>query len=354
MTKRMPNRASHLIMSVLVVTTQGVSVPDVTRTVRPQTLQPVSASIRNVASNLTMQIGRASVDGPPILWYPSSGDSFTFIPVGEPEGWNGSFQIKVARSGKCLHLNGAHSNGDRVIQRDCFAHPLQYWRREPLTAGHCSAASLFCQGPIRIRSVYGGKCVDSGNPHFPNPPRIGAPIQQWQCIRSSSDRWAVNQTWNIGKRIGRRFPTTEIQQMVDQVIQVRRDLGKCADPSVRLDRALSDMARAHSADLATNYARLIDPFPQGDGRRGHIGSDGTMPADRMSSGGFTPAQRPENWYYGTNATLAQAMDSWLYHDEASHWGHRDAILNCEYRVIGVGSASGHDNRVYWTQNFALR
>ncbi|MEV4015270.1 CAP domain-containing protein [Nonomuraea angiospora] len=141
--------------------------------------------------------------------------------------------------------------------------------------------------------------------------------------------------------------------MVNQVIQVRRDLGGCADPSVRLDPRLSDVASAHSEDLAANYAQLIDAL-SGNPNRGHIGSDGTMPADRIKSGGFTPAQRPENWYFGTNATLAQAMDSWLYHDEASNFGHRKAILDCNYRVIGVGRATGHNNRVYWAQNFALR
>ncbi|GAA2696655.1 CAP domain-containing protein [Nonomuraea recticatena] len=141
--------------------------------------------------------------------------------------------------------------------------------------------------------------------------------------------------------------------MRDQIIQVRRDLGKCADPSVRIDSRLSGAARAHSADLAKNYATLIDA-KAGDPNRGHYGSDGSLPADRIRARGFTPARRPENWSYGTNQTLAQAMDNWLYHDEASNWGHRDAILNCEYRVIGVGRASGHNNRVYWVQVFALR
>ncbi|GAA3468356.1 hypothetical protein GCM10018965_029090 [Nonomuraea roseola] len=141
--------------------------------------------------------------------------------------------------------------------------------------------------------------------------------------------------------------------MVDQVVQVRRDLGKCADPSVRIDAKLSAIARAHSVDLAKNYATLIDA-KAGDSNRGHYGSDGSLPADRIRAGGFTPARRPENWSLGTNQTLAQAMDNWLYHDEAANWGHREAILNCEYRLIGVGRAPGHNNRVYWTQNFALR
>ncbi|MEV4165304.1 CAP domain-containing protein [Nonomuraea dietziae] len=141
--------------------------------------------------------------------------------------------------------------------------------------------------------------------------------------------------------------------MVAQIIQVRRDLGKCADPSVRINAKLSGIARTHSLDLAKNYATLIDA-KAGDPHRGHYGTDGSLPADRIRAGGFTPAQKPENWALGTNLTLAQAMHNWLYDDAASNWGHREAILNCEYRVIGVGSASGHNSRVYWTQDFALR
>jgi hypothetical protein len=158
------------------------------------------------------------------------------------------------------------------------------------------------------------------------------------------------------------FPSAE-DQMVDQIGKLRWDAGapppgapaatKCPDPGVRLDARLSEIARKHSEDLAANYAALIDAL-EGDDRRGHLGSDGTMPVDRLKAGGFIPATRPENtaWAVGKDLTLAEAMDLWLNHDEKSKWGHREAILNCDYKVIGVGMARGDNNRVYWTQNFA--
>jgi hypothetical protein len=156
--------------------------------------------------------------------------------------------------------------------------------------------------------------------------------------------------------------TSAEDQMVDQIGKLRWDAGvpppgapastKCPDPGVRLDAGLSEIARQHSEDLAANYAALIDAYSKTDRKRGHIGSDGTMPVDRLRAGGFTPAERPENWSLGTNQTLDQAMHEWLYNDAASNWGHRLAILACDYKVIGVGMARGHNNRVYWTQNFA--
>ena len=142
----------------------------------------------------------------------------------------------------------------------------------------------------------------------------------------------------------------DAKQLVDQVVQARR--ATCGDPSMRLDPRLSEVARKHSEDLAANYSTLIDAYAKNDERRGHIGSDNTMGADRIRAAGFTPVRRPENWSYGTNQTFAQAMDLWLNHDEASNFGHRDAILACDYKVLGVGTANGHNSRVYWTQNFA--
>ncbi|MGV9302924.1 CAP domain-containing protein [Nonomuraea sp. NPDC003727] len=344
------------------VVTSTLPASDAVEVGRDRVRQPVTVWIGNVASGLLVQAGPESADAPPVLWYPrwsSRDDHFRLEPIGEPDGWNGSFRIKSLQSGKCLALRfpASHQDGVRIDQQECGEHPTQHWRREPLEGGQCSADRLNCSGPVRIQNVYGRKCLDAANPNFPKPPQVGAPLQQWSCVTSSSSAWAVNQTWDFGKRIRARsttFPTVEMQQMVDQVIRVRRDEGRCPDPSVRIDVRLSDIARAHSQDLAANYARLITAYPEGDSKRGHIGSDGTMPPDRIKSGRFTPAQKSENWALGTNLTLAQAMDGWLYHDEKSSWGHRDAILNCEYRVIGVGRALGHDNRVYWTQNFALR
>ncbi|MGW2809968.1 RICIN domain-containing protein [Streptomyces sp. NPDC001450] len=290
-----------------------------------------------------------------VLWSQNSSaqnQQFEFVDPGDGQG----YKIVARHSGKCLDVSGwSKADGAKVIQWDCHGGANQRWefvdigdpKSCPPGSGGCAENAL----GYLIVSKNSGKCLDAGNGDFPSPPRLGAGLQQWACAGSTGDPWWVNQAWRLGDEPAPLPPMpADAKQIIDQVVQARR--GACADPSVRLDPRLSEVARRHSADLAANYASLIDAYPRGDPRRGHIGSDNTMPADRIGAAGFSPAQRPENWSYGTNQTFAQAMDNWLNHDEASNWGHRQAILACDYKVLGVGTANGHNNRVYWTENFA--
>ncbi|WP_328757967.1 RICIN domain-containing protein [Streptomyces sp. NBC_00271] len=324
--------------------------------------------IYNQSSGLVVNVMNARPeDGQFInLWQRSNdakNEQFDFVDAGGGRGYKA-----VARhSGKCLGLYGdSKDNGVQVVQWACNGGANQLWEFVDIGDPGCRPSGNGCSENVvgyLIRSKHSGKCLDAGNANFPNPPQQGALLQQFTCARSTGDPWWVNQAWGT-ETSGQAHPGTAVEprplppmppdskQIVDQIIQARRDEGKCGDPSVRLDPRLSGVAHKHSVDLAVNYATLIDAR-SGDPKRGHIGSDNTMPADRIKAEDFTPAQRPENWSYGTNQTFAQAMDNWLHHDEASNWGHRAAILDCSYRVLGVGNANGHNSRIYWTQNFAL-
>ncbi|WP_377272064.1 CAP domain-containing protein [Peterkaempfera sp. SMS 1(5)a] len=98
-----------------------------------------------------------------------------------------------------------------------------------------------------------------------------------------------------------------------------------------LDRRLSDSARRHSRDMAYQH------------HMSHQGSDGTAPVDRIKRTGFRAAAWGENVARGYR-TADQVMDAWM-----ASPGHRENILNCRYRRMGIAHAEPGD---YWTQDFA--
>ncbi|MFF8728174.1 RICIN domain-containing protein [Streptomyces sp. NPDC015171] len=315
-------------------------------------------SLVNQSSGLTADVtAGGKADGQAVVLWPhnsaAANQQFDFVDAGGGRG----YKIVARHSGKCLDVAGWSKNdGAQVYQWACHGGANQLWKfvdiGDPKSCPRSGPCSENAVGYLVV-SQHSGKCLDTGNGDFPSPPRQGAGLQQWACAQNTGDPWWVNQAWRIDDEPA-PLPVmpADAKQLVDQVVKARRDEGRCPDPGVRIDPRLSEVARKHGEDLAAHYAQLIDGYPKGDPRRGHIGSDGTLPAARISAAGFSPARHPENWSYGTRQTFAEAMDNWLHHDEASQWGHRDALLDCTYRVLGVGRADGHQSRVYWTQDFA--
>ncbi|MCE0446975.1 RICIN domain-containing protein [Streptomyces tricolor] len=319
----------------------------------PADAQDDGASIYNQSSGLAVDVTAAgTANGQAIVLWPHNGaaqnQQFRFVAV------QGGYKIVARHSGKCLDVSASKADGAQVFQWDCHGGANQLWEFVDIGDPKSCPPSGGCPENVvgyLIVSKHSGKCLDSGNSAFPQsapdgrrPPAMG--VRGTPVTPGGSTRHGGPAT----NRCGLPPLPADAKHLVDQVVQER--LGRCADPSVRIDPRLSEVARKHSADLAAHYAQLIDAYARNDSRRGHIGSDGTMPADRVRAADFTPAQRAENWSYGTNQTYAQAMYRWVYDDAASNFGHRDAIRDCTYRVIGVGRADGHNSRVYWTQNFA--
>jgi uncharacterized protein YkwD len=98
------------------------------------------------------------------------------------------------------------------------------------------------------------------------------------------------------------------------------------------DGRLRIAARGHSQDMAAN------------GYFDHTGRDGRSPFDRMRDAGY-PDPSGENIAYGYR-TPAEVVAGWMGSD-----GHRENLLSCSHRAIGVGLAFDPDGRAYWTQNF---
>jgi len=95
---------------------------------------------------------------------------------------------------------------------------------------------------------------------------------------------------------------------------------------------LTAAARAHSADMAKyNYFS-------------HTGRDGSTFVVRAQRAGYSAAIG-ENIAWGYRVP-ADVMTSWM-----NSTVHRNNILNCKAKAIGVGLARKTDGTPYWTQLF---
>jgi len=110
---------------------------------------------------------------------------------------------------------------------------------------------------------------------------------------------------------------------------------------LRRNSSLTNAARAHNRDMIDN-----DFFD-------HTGSDGSTPAERACDHGYAPY----GWgacYVGENiagghSTPASVINSWM-----NSPGHRDNILNTNYREIGVGHTTGGAWGNYWTMDLGAQ
>ncbi|NEB92759.1 CAP domain-containing protein [Streptomyces bauhiniae] len=111
---------------------------------------------------------------------------------------------------------------------------------------------------------------------------------------------------------------------------VNAERAKAGCSPVALNSTLTKAAQDHSADMAAHNTMS------------HTGSDGSDPGSRITAAGYRWSAYGENVAYGY-ATPEQVMDGWM-----NSPGHRENILNCSYKEIGVGLAQPGS---YWTQDF---
>jgi uncharacterized protein YkwD len=99
---------------------------------------------------------------------------------------------------------------------------------------------------------------------------------------------------------------------------------------VKVNTTLTRAAQDHSEDMAAS------------GTMSHTGSDGSSPGDRITRAGYSWSTYGENVAYGYS-TPEQVMTGWM-----NSPGHKENILNCAFKEIGVGLAQPGS---YWTQDF---
>ncbi|MFJ8073311.1 CAP domain-containing protein [Streptomyces sp. NPDC096176] len=111
---------------------------------------------------------------------------------------------------------------------------------------------------------------------------------------------------------------------------VNSERSKAGCSPVTVNAKLTKAAQAHSEDMASHR------------NMSHTGSDGSDAGDRITRAGYHWSTYGENVAYGYS-TPEEVMAGWM-----SSPGHKENILNCEFKEIGVGLAQPDD---YWTQNF---
>lgn len=121
------------------------------------------------------------------------------------------------------------------------------------------------------------------------------------------------------------------QQVVDLTNAYRVAAG-CAPLTV--SSQLAAAAAAHSQDMAQNNFFS------------HTGSDGSTPWDRIRRTGYSYGSAAENIAAGYR-TAEDVVQGWY-----NSTGHRQNMLNCNLREIGVAYADGGSYGRYWTQVFA--
>ena len=117
--------------------------------------------------------------------------------------------------------------------------------------------------------------------------------------------------------------------------------GRYGVAAFSVDPRLTDLARAHSADmLANNYFS-------------HTDKGGCSAQCRLQKAGYAYRSFGENIYMESGRTLTplqvatRIVSAWM-----QSAGHRQNILNAQYTVSGVGIASS-GTRLYATSLYAL-
>jgi uncharacterized protein YkwD len=133
-------------------------------------------------------------------------------------------------------------------------------------------------------------------------------------------------------------PANTLAAFEDEVLALTNaERAKVGCAALRLNTALRTAARNHSTDMARN-----NYFS-------HTGRNGSSPGDRMRAAGYDTSRGwAENIAAGYR-TPAAVMDGWM-----NSTGHRNNILNCNLRALGVGAARVGTGQIYWTQAFGGR
>jgi uncharacterized protein YkwD len=127
-------------------------------------------------------------------------------------------------------------------------------------------------------------------------------------------------------------PAAPVQQQVLALVNDNRERGGCGD--LTLDRRLIEAAYGHAVDMA---------------RRGyfaHESPDGEGSSDRMSAAGYRWSRYGENIARGQDSVY-EVVNGWMHSPV-----HRENIMDCQLRQMGIGLAFAPDRTPYWVQDFA--
>jgi uncharacterized protein YkwD len=127
-------------------------------------------------------------------------------------------------------------------------------------------------------------------------------------------------------------PRGSVQQQALTLVNENRRRGGCGNLTV--DRRLIVAANRHASDMA---------------RRGYFAHEdtrGERAGERVQDAGYRWSRYGENIARGQDS-VAEVVDGWMRSPE-----HRENIMDCGLREVGVGLAFSADRTPYWVQDFA--
>ena len=130
-------------------------------------------------------------------------------------------------------------------------------------------------------------------------------------------------------------PESEFEDWAQRVLELTNaEREKNGIDPLEWDDSLAELGEAHCKDMIDrNFFAHDNP-------------DGETPFDRMKKAGISYRAAGENIAAGHYSPEA-AVEAWM-----NSPGHRQNILNSEFKVLGVGVAKGGEYGIYWAQEFA--
>jgi uncharacterized protein YkwD len=127
-------------------------------------------------------------------------------------------------------------------------------------------------------------------------------------------------------------PRGSVQRRVLELVNHNRRRGGCGNLTV--DRRLVVAANRHASEMGRR-----DYFAHKDARGGRAG-------DRVRAAGYRWSRYSENIAHGQDS-VGEVVRAWM-----RSRAHRENIMNCDLREVGVGLAFAADGTPYWVQDFA--
>ncbi|MFJ3160320.1 CAP domain-containing protein [Streptomyces kanasensis] len=176
-----------------------------------------------------------------------------------------------------------------------------------------------------------------GHPLPPGTPPTGGgpPPRRLPPAETAAPRAAAEVTPRPGRapRAGTAWGTAA-RQVRRVVALTNAERAKAGCPALRADRRLRKAAQRHADDMAArDYYQHDTP-------------EGRDAGDRVRAAGYRWSTWGENIHRGPRDPVTAVRD-WMRSPT-----HRDNILNCAFRDIGVGVNLGSDGP-WWVQDFAV-
>ncbi|MEU6083511.1 CAP domain-containing protein [Streptomyces sp. NPDC047108] len=164
----------------------------------------------------------------------------------------------------------------------------------------------------------------------PSPKRTAEKSKQ--ATKTASDRDTQETTRSAPTRQPTSAATGDAARIVELVNQERSQAG-CSPLKT-------------NAKLTAAAQKFTDAMARA-GTLSHTGPDGSQVQDRVEREGYAWSAVGENIAQGQSSP-EEVMNSWM-----NSQGHRENILNCSFREIGIGIHEG-DNGPWWTQDFGTQ